>query len=786
MRIKTIGLSWFRGAADSVKLDLNSRSVVIYGNNGSGKSSFVDAIEYAIENGKVNYLANEYSGRKQENAIPNTHTPSGQSSSISITFNDDTDHKITIARNGNFTNNPSITAGIEDWEYRRTVLRQHEVAEFINSRKGDKYSALLPLLGLSPLEVAAENLRKLAKVVEEESSLAELKRNIELSNANIKEVFGDNTHAEIMTAIEELHKLYCPDHPDTTEMKQRCIELQKALEVRIEKSTQEFKRHYALKELSTQDLKNNIEEVRNANAKLAEEVEPLITEKLQVLEYADVYAGKLEQQEDVDCPACGREIPVEDFKAHLKAERERLKETIDTFNTRKLAIAALCTTLEIMQTLLSKPELETWREELAKGSLTENFECLDSINTEKLRAYCSEDDLKAIEENLQPLIDAAFSASESAPPEAQELMNDKQKVEVVFAFLKAIEMQQEVNRAEILIAFILKLVKCVREEIREKAEKVILDLSSDIETMWAILHPDDLIDNVHLCLPESADKAIDIGLRFHGKDQDSPRLTLSEGCRNSLGLCIFLAMAKREPTNDRPIFLDDVVVSFDREHRFGIADILIQHFNNRQVIILTHDRVWYSELVHRFSGWQFKRLGAWKTPVDGIHWINDTSTFAEVRSYIDSRPDMAASEARKIMDIEFANIAENLRSNLEYKRGDKNDTRMTYEFLRRLASDANKCLKKKVGENYEIDQASVDLLKLARDLLVPVGNRGAHTTDVTELEATTLIDACEKAWQCFFCKSCNGSVCVAHIEADNCKQCECSSLRWEYDRVKVR
>src|SRR5277367_1641829 len=64
---------------------------------------------------------------------------------------------------------------------------------------------------------------------------------------------------------------------------------------------------------------------------------------------------------------------------------------------------------------------------------------------------------------------------------------------------------------------------------------------TDIGAMWKVLHPGEPIENVHLYMPDE-DKAIDIALRFHGKDQDSPRLTLSEGYRNSLGLCIFLAL----------------------------------------------------------------------------------------------------------------------------------------------------------------------------------------------------------------------------------------------------
>ena len=43
MRIEAITLSWFRGAAENAALDTGSKRVVIYGANGSGKSTFADA-----------------------------------------------------------------------------------------------------------------------------------------------------------------------------------------------------------------------------------------------------------------------------------------------------------------------------------------------------------------------------------------------------------------------------------------------------------------------------------------------------------------------------------------------------------------------------------------------------------------------------------------------------------------------------------------------------------------------------------------------------------------------
>jgi hypothetical protein len=251
----------------------------------------------------------------------------------------------------------------------------------------------------------------------------------------------------------------------------------------------------------------------------------------------------------------------------VKTEQERLQALRDTLSARKTSIGTLCDNVKSLKSSLSKGDVKSWKEELSKGPLADNLTYLDQINAEALRTSCEEKDLKEIEDKLVPLIDTAAADSKDAPVEVQKLSTDKEIVSVGKEIITTIDLAASAARAEVLISFIKSLERGIREEIRLRSEAVIGEISQDLGDMWAILHPGELIEDVRLYLPENTDKAIDIGLKFFGVKQDSPRLTLSEGYRNSLGLCIFLAMAKRESDNDRPLILDDVVVSFDRNHR---------------------------------------------------------------------------------------------------------------------------------------------------------------------------------------------------------------------------
>lgn len=782
MRVKTLALSWFRGAADSAVLDANLKSLVVYGQNGTGKSSFIDAIEHAVCDGKVNHLAHEYSGKKQEKGVRNTHTPDGEQTSYEIVFKDDSNLKITIAANGNYARAGTATVDMLSWDYKRTVLRQDEISRFIASTKGNKYSDLLPLLGLGALEVAAENLRQLASATEKAGSLREKKGAASLAATQRKQAFGDASDAKIAETVAALHTTYCPGSATDLPV-DRCDEIIVGLAARINALTTENQIHVALKSIADVDIASLIDGVRQASARLAGSVEPLIAEKLEVLRSANAYALKLDKEDDVACPACGQAVPVDGFKAHVKEEQERLRDIIAVFDERRTAIAQLIDVLKNLAASLRKSELESWRGGLSGGPLKEHLDWIDALTPEELRQTVDDEALAAIETHWPPVIEAASNASKDAPLEISTLSLDKTTAEAARAAIKALGTLNEIERFEALIAFLNATEENVRDEIRVRSGAVITEISADVGLMWSALHPGEPIENVRLYLPDDP-KAIDIALKFHGKDQDSPRLTLSEGYRNSLGLCIFLALAKRESGHDRPLFLDDVVVSFDRNHRGMIVQLLADYFADRQLIIMTHDRDWYSDLRHQLddADWSFKSLLPYETPEVGIRWSNKASSFDDARASLPTRPDSAVNDARKVMDVELALAAEKLKLKLPYLRGEKNDHRTCFDFLKRLTSDGAKCLQRKNGSQYAPHTEALKELGEAAALLVSWANRGSHTDDVAKAEAVKVIDACEKALAVFKCGSCKKSLWRLEDTTSELLRCDCGEIRWVYGK----
>ena len=87
-------------------------------------------------------------------------------------------------------------------------------------------------------------------------------------------------------------------------------------------------------------------------------------------------------------------------------------------------------------------------------------------------------------------------------------------------------------------------------------------------------------------------------ISFHGQKVDYPQHFLNEARLSALALSIYFAgrkLAEQQTQNDMPriMVLDDVLIGLDQANRVPLLDVLAANFTDWQVIILTHDRVWF-------------------------------------------------------------------------------------------------------------------------------------------------------------------------------------------------
>jgi DNA repair exonuclease SbcCD ATPase subunit len=781
MRFSSIRLNWFRGAAAEAILEPKGGSLFVYGPNGAGKSSFVDAIEACVKGGKIAHLSHEYSGRHQEKGLINTHRPIGKTATVALTLMQ-TAQPVTCTWSGGAAKLSGLeNTDLSTWDYRRIALRQEEVADFIRSTKAEKYSALVPLLGLQPLETAAENLRKVVRDIAALSNVDQLRAELAAVRARLRNVLPQTDDQSLQKRLDELHQQYLPSKTGQT-----FEDLLVVIDDRLNNLDAQSREAADLQKLSNNQLDRLIAAVRRLARQIVELAEPLVKERIGVLDAVATYSAGLEPEEhEVECPACGTMVRAEDFKAHIESERTRLTVIDELVKRHRDAIGILIDEIQRLRDVIVGRDLKQWIAN--QPMLAEPIRSMNQLNLSALRRSCSETDIQFIETQIGGIISQATSASVTTPTDIKDLIKDKGHAEALQQHFASEETVKKIKRVEVLIAFVGRVEASVRTEIRRQAERIFGAISGDIQRLWDMLHPGQKITDVRLNVPDEADKAIDVALRFYGVEQESPRLTLSEGLRNGLGLCIFLAMAK-QGSSDGPIVLDDVVVSMDRGHRSNVAGLLEKEFPDRQIILLTHDREWFFEL-SRFlkrPRWDSSILLPWLGPADGIRFANNADDFAKARAKVDSDPEDAHSNIRRIMDQALAEIAERLEITMPYLRGDGNDHRTAGQFIGRITGQVKKSFylrndtsgSDSAEGTYGKNTAATAALEAATPLLAAWANRGTHTFSASSDEARVLIDSCEAALNAFNCLGCDTPVYFSTLNSNDRLECRCGKLQW--------
>lgn len=90
---------------------------------------------------------------------------------------------------------------------------------------------------------------------------------------------------------------------------------------------------------------------------------------------------------------------------------------------------------------------------------------------------------------------------------------------------------------------------------------------------------------------------LDFEVDFYNRGKYPPHAFHSEGHQDSMGLCLYLALSEKLTSGIIDLItLDDVVMSVDSEHRRKLCQLLKTQFPDRQFLITTHDETWAKQL----------------------------------------------------------------------------------------------------------------------------------------------------------------------------------------------
>lgn len=116
---------------------------------------------------------------------------------------------------------------------------------------------------------------------------------------------------------------------------------------------------------------------------------------------------------------------------------------------------------------------------------------------------------------------------------------------------------------------------------------------------------------------ELTGKAILPEIEFNGQKVDNHHELLNEARLTALALSVFLAavaLADANPADPDPLrllVLDDVLIGLDLNNRLPLLELLRTEFARHQILILTHDLVWFEiakEHTADWGSWNYSRL----------------------------------------------------------------------------------------------------------------------------------------------------------------------------------
>ena len=156
-------------------------------------------------------------------------------------------------------------------------------------------------------------------------------------------------------------------------------------------------------------------------------------------------------------------------------------------------------------------------------------------------------------------------------------------------------------------------ISFVKGEIRDQVQTRLDSLEGPVNEIYSLIQGPEAAP-IRLELPREEDRnqqrlklVIDFAPNRKGVQ---PSGYLSDSQIHSLALALRLASVKRFNANAPLLILDDIVTSYDTDHRRSIAAMLASEFEDFQLLLTTHDERFFVYLKDQLGDrrWQFKRI----------------------------------------------------------------------------------------------------------------------------------------------------------------------------------
>jgi energy-coupling factor transporter ATP-binding protein EcfA2 len=672
MKIKSLHIRNFRGIAET-NLTFNQKSVLLFGENGVGKSTVVDALDFLIT-GSVSRMTGAGTGQIDElRHIPHGGcAPESVAVSAEVVFSNgqsglirralsDREHLDYPADLKSLVEEMLVTAKLQ-----QHLLTRRDLLRFISVAPSERAKQVQALLNWSRLEATRITIGKLQRDAKDAQRTAR-KASRELKQ-KIAAIVGIDKFGQpaLLKKINESRRAVGAIELDVVDRKSLTFGINATSEQhrRLDAAYSACERLFEELSVQREVLLVAGDEIRRAGGSAINDI------GLATL----LQSGSKLIPEDGSCPLCTTAFAPHEL-ARILAERLAFYQaSLEQHRLREAAVRRFAAGAELlksrykvmMQSMADEPELSQNVDELSKKSPAWHDV------SQSVGVISNFGDDESVLTWIETISDRTTTASASI--NALRISGDRSAhIALLFNCASRLADLEESEGAEIIAdttANRADLISVHFEAARSELVSEIYDkIASRFAEHYRSLH--DSHESGFTAELDASGAALNLEVDFHGRGLHPPIAMHSEGHQDSMGLCMFFAL-REYLTQKSPIdviILDDVVMSVDAEHRRAVSKLLCSMFPDRQLVVTTHDRVWAQHLCQ--DGVIDKRTNRfdfhdWEIGI-GPQIELSANLFERVQGYLDnSDVHHAAFALRRGLEHFFANLCSDLGASVRY------------------------------------------------------------------------------------------------------------------------
>lgn len=642
--LQELNISGFRAFLHPKTLDFSKkRCLAIFAPNGCGKSSIIDALEFMLsEHGTLARLGLRAVNNQAGPAALAHNRAKDQEIAPSVTISvlsGKEKSKGSRAASGAHRPIPAVAEKLNTFFKVSPIIRGHELRTFVEAQTPEtRYADVANWLQLGPLVTVQKHIRALRTQVKAASEDERDIRRVDTQLAQeTKQVVRTWEEAEILTYVNE--SVLAPLDSTMTLMALEAddpvyVALQKRAEEEATKIGLASLRHNrtAAADLRTETTNTDTGEVevRGAipafEAALAtlssaitnEEKERQKSERaaFQTLwKQAKPFFAKDAQALDV-CPVCA--TPIANTAA---GSTEAIRSHIDQHLEELTDYAAAKQALDEAVTDASRAKIDL------NGALTGLIRFLGDESTLKADLITYRDSVKKCS-GSNPPVSAGIVAEiaehltsldkDIATIEARQGEHTYVKAKTIIDRLLELNAERKLalvtkNQMVKLSEALTALGTEISASIREKLQTLLDKLQVPMNKLYSVIQGPNAT-TVHLKLPSEVDanqQRLNLVIDFaENRSGVQPSGYLSDSQIHSVALALRMAAIMQFNACAPVIALDDIVTSYDADHRRTIAGLIATMFPDWQILITTHDERFFNYLKDQLEekAWSFSRI----------------------------------------------------------------------------------------------------------------------------------------------------------------------------------